>query len=224
MKNLEQRLEQIDMQFLAMVKNVERFLEINILVLTSQKFNTNNISISKNIEDNINQLDLSIREDSIITMARFQPAAYHLRKLVMITDSSRLLERMGDLLKANLILINSILEQLPPNLFEQLIPLTLKIKHIFSLYIKGVIDKDTILLYSLIELDLEIDLIVNNNFKFYINYMQENPSLIEIVSTLLFINKKFERFSDHIIHLTKDSIYAIDGNNLRKEELLKNID
>ena len=221
MKNLEQRLEQIDMQYLEMVKNVERLLEINILTLKSKNFDFDNISASKNIENNINLLDLLLREDSIITIARFQPAAFHLRKLVMTTDSSRLLERMGDLLKANLILLNSILEQLSPLLFERLLPLSIKIQNIFSLYIKGFVDKDVELLHSLINLDLEIDSIVNNNFEFYIEYMEKNSSQLKALSILLFINKKFERFSDHIIHLAKDSIYTINGNNLRKEELLK---
>ena len=221
MENLEQRLERIDIQYLEMVKNVERLLEINILTLKSKNFDFDNISASKNIENNINLLDLLLREDSIITIARFQPAAFHLRKLVMTTDSSRLLERMGDLLKANLILLNSILEQLSPLLFERLLPLSMKIQNIFSLYIKGFVDKDAELLHSLINLDLEIDSIVNNNFEFYIEYMEKNSSELKALSILLFINKKFERFSDHIIHLTKDSIYTINGSNLRKEELLK---
>ncbi|MGL4534787.1 MAG: phosphate signaling complex PhoU family protein [Fusobacteriaceae bacterium] len=225
MKNLVESLLVIDEQYLEMLKNIERLLDINIETLKNGSLNLTLYGESRSIEDRINRLDLEIREDSIIALARFQPAASDLRKLIMMTDSARLLERMGDLLKANLKLVKELNEK-SPNLSialkNEVLPLAQKIKVTLSSYVKALIEKNENLLYSVIALDEEIDEQVKANSSNYINYMHENSENIKGGTLLLLLDRKYERFSDHIVHLAKDLIYVINGNNLRKIQLLKN--
>ena len=64
-------------------------------------------------------------------MARFQPAAGNLRLLIMLINSARLTERMGDLLKANLKIIKSIEEsstEMAAELQNTIYPIALKTK------------------------------------------------------------------------------------------------
>ncbi|MGL5051182.1 MAG: phosphate signaling complex PhoU family protein [Fusobacteriaceae bacterium] len=225
MKNLVESLLVIDEQYLEMLKNIERLLDINIETLKNGSLNLTLYGESRSIEDRINRLDLEIREDSIIALARFQPAASDLRKLIMMTDSARLLERMGDLLKANLKLVKELNEKSPNlgiALKNEVLPLAQKIKVTLSSYVKALIEKNENLLYSVIALDEEIDEQVKANSLNYINYMHENSENIKGGTLLLLLDRKYERFSDHIVHLAKDLIYVINGNNLRKIQLLKN--
>lgn len=222
MINLIESLSIIDEQYLEMVKNIERLLDINIELLKSSSFDLSLYGESRSIEDRINRLDLEIREDSIISLARFQPAASDLRKLIMMTDSARILERMGDLLKANLKLIKETNDKSPNLAFalkEDILPLAQKIKIILSNYVKALMEKNENILYSVIALDEEIDEIVKANSLSYISYMEENPEHIKGGTVLILLDRKFERFSDHIVHLAKDLIYVLNGNNLRKIEL-----
>lgn len=223
MINLIESLSVIDEQYLEMIKNIERLFDINIETLKSSSFDLTIYGESSSIEDRINRLDLEIREDSIIALARFQPAASDLRKLIMMTDSARLLERMGDLLKANLKLIKEINEkspQLAEALKKNILPLAQKIKFILSSYVKALMEKNENILYSVIALDEEIDELVKANSLNYITYMEENSENIKGGTILLLLDRKYERFSDHIVHLAKDLIYVLNGNNLRKIELL----
>jgi len=49
--------------------------------------------------------------------------------------------------------------------------------------------------------------------------MKESPDNVIGGSELLLLDKKFERLSDHIIHLVSDLIYILNGENTRKVEL-----
>lgn len=223
MINLSTALTIIDEQYIEMVKNVERLLDINMEMLQKSGFDTRLFGESKAIEDRINRLDIEIREDSIITLARFQPAASDLRKLIMMTDSARLLERMGDLLKANLMIIKNIEENSPFlkfSLAQDLFPMAAKIKNLLSSYIEGYISSDENILYSVVALDEEIDALTDKNYEKFITYMEEEKNNIRGGNQLILIDKKFERASDHIVHLAKDLIYILNGKNLRKLELL----
>ena len=155
-------------------------------------------------------------------MARFQPAAKNLRKLVMIINSVRVLERMGDLLKANLTLIKDI-EKKAPNLAytlsEKVFPIAKKIRGLFQMYIDAFLNEDVTLLYNVLYLDEEIDDLVNSNTEYFLTKMKESPDNVVGGSELLLLDKKFERLSDHIIHLVSDLIYILNGENTRKAEL-----
>lgn len=223
MINLATALSLIDDQYIEMVKSIERLLDINIEVIKSEEFNLQLFGESKSIEDRINRLDLEIREDSIIALARFQPAASDLRKLIMMTDSARLLERMGDLLKANLAILKNIDEEashLKFVLTKDLLPMVLKIKGLLTSYIKAYIDNDENILYAVVALDEEVDEMTKINYRTYLSYMEEDVKNVKGGTELLLLDKKYERVSDHIVHLAKDLIYILNGKNLRKIELL----
>lgn len=108
MRTLNESLKALDEHYLETLKYVGRNFDVNLEMLQNNSFNPTLYGEAKMIEDFINSFEVKLKEDSIITMARFQPAAKNLRKLVMIINSVRVLERMGDLLKANLSLIKDI--------------------------------------------------------------------------------------------------------------------
>ncbi|MGL5176193.1 MAG: phosphate signaling complex PhoU family protein [Cetobacterium sp.] len=222
MRTLIESLKALDEHYLETLKYVGRNFDVNLEMLQNNSFNPTLYGEAKMIEDFINSFEVKLKEDSIITMARFQPAAKNLRKLVMIINSVRVLERMGDLLKANLTLIKDI-EKKSPNLAyamnERVLPIAKKIRGLFGMYVEAFLNEDVSLLYNILYLDEEIDDLIDENTAYFLGKMKETPENVVGGSELMLLDKKFERLSDHIIHLASDLIYILNGENTRKAEL-----
>lgn len=225
MKTLNESLKALDEHYLETLKYIGRNFDVNLEMLQNNSFNPTLYGEAKMIEDFINSLEVKLKEDSIVTMARFQPAAKNLRKLVMIINSVRVLERMGDLLKANLSLIKNIEKKssnLAYALSEKIFPIAKKIRELFQMYVEAFLNEDVHLLYNILYLDEEIDELINANTEYFLTKMKENTDNVVGGSELMLLDKKFERLSDHIIHLVSDLIYILNGENTRKVELQKN--
>ena len=224
MKNLQESLEGLNQHYLELLKNLNRVLDVNIEMLYNQKLDSALYGECVVVEDVINAFEVKLKEDSIISIARFQPAAGNLRLLIMLINSARLLERMGDLLKANFKIIKDIEKtspQISKYLKETLYPMVLKIKAIYETYISAFINSDEKALYLLLTQDEEIDEMAEKNMKTLIDLMKTSPDNVEGGTYLVLLNKKYERFSDHFMHLAVDLVYILKGENLRKLELLE---
>ena len=224
MKNLQESLEGLNQHYLELLKNLNRVLDLNIEMLYNQKLDSALYGECVVVEDVINAFEVKLKEDSIISIARFQPAAGNLRLLIMLINSARLLERMGDLLKANFKIIKDIEKtspQVSKYLKEILYPMVVKIKVIYETYISAFINSDEKALYLLLTKDEEIDEIAEKNMKILMDLMKASPDNVEGGTYLVLLNKKYERFSDHVMHLVVDLVYILKGENLRKLELLE---
>lgn len=223
MRNLQESLNGLNEHYLEMLKHVNRMLEINVEAIKDGKVSPKLYGECFIIEDIINAFEVKIKEDSINCIARFQPAAKNLRQLIMFIDGVRLLERMADILKADLRLIKNI-ESINPEVSSKLNMIfseyLTKIKYIFDSYIIVFSTSNEELLYSLVTSDEEINqearVIVGKVAESIKKSPNETDELLQIISLV----KKYERFSDHIIHLIVDLVYILKGENLRKKELL----
>ena len=90
------------------------------------------------------------------------------------------------------------------------------------MYVEAFLNEDVHLLYNILYLDEEIDGLINANTEYFLTKMKENTDNVVGGSELMLLDKKFERLSDHIIHLVSDLIYILNGENTRKVELQKN--
>ena len=210
MKNLQESLEGLNQHYLELLKNLNRVLDVNIEMLYNQKLDSALYGECVVVEDVINAFEVKLKEDSIISIARFQPAAGNLRLLIMLINSARLLERMGDLLKANFKIIKDIEKtspQVSKYLKEILYPMVVKIKVIYETYISAFINSDEKALYLLLTKDEEIDEIAEKNMKILMDLMKASPDNVEGGTYLVLLNKKYERFSDHVMHLVVDLVY-----------------
>lgn len=223
MKTFRESLEELDQAYLEMLKNLNRALAINIEALEKGEVTPAMTGESFLIESKINNLEQDIKEESIVLIARFQPAAKDLRKLIAYIDSARLIERIGDLLKGALGIIKTI-ESSEGNfhiyLYEKFLPLLKKIKSIYEDYITTLVNEDINLLYTLLAKDKEIDEYVTANTKFLVEIMKKDFTIIESGTLLLLLDRKFERVSDHITHLVQNLIFSLKGDNIRRLELM----
>lgn len=224
MRNLDESIKGLREHYLELLKNLNRVLDINIEMLEKSSFDKTLYGECLIVEDTINNFEVKIKEDSIFTMARFQPAAGNLRLLIMLINSARLIERMGDILKANLKIIKAI-EKNSPELKSELkniiYPVAIKTKNIYEGYINAFIKSDEKILFSLLGMDEEIDTLTKVDIENVIEIMKKKPENIQSGTDLILLCKKFERFADHILHLVFDLIYILKGENMRKIELLE---
>lgn len=224
MRNLDESIKGLREHYLELLKNLNRVLDINIEMLEKSSFDKALYGECLIVEDTINNFEVKIKEDSIFTMARFQPAAGNLRLLIMLINSARLIERMGDILKANLKIIKTI-EKDSPEMKKELkniiYPIAIKTKNIYEGYINAFIKSDEKILFSLLTMDEEIDTLTKEDTESIIELMKKKPENIQSGTDLILLCKKLERFADHILHLVFDLIYILKGENMRKIELLE---
>lgn len=224
MRNLDESIKGLREHYLELLKNLNRVLDINVEMLEKSSFDKTLYGECLIVEDTINNFEVKIKEDSIFTMARFQPAAGNLRLLIMLINSARLIERMGDILKANLKIIKAI-EKDSPEMKKELkniiYPIAIKTKNIYEGYINAFIKSDEKILFSLLTMDEEIDTLTKEDTEAIIELMKKKPENIQSGTDLILLCKKLERFADHILHLVFDLIYILKGENMRKIELLE---
>ena len=224
MKNLDESLKGLREHYLELLKNLNRVFDVNIEMLENKEFNKMLYGECLILEDTINNFEVKIKEDAIFTIARFQPAAGNLRFLIMLINSARVVERMGDILKSNLKIIKNIEKSSPEmavHLQTIILPIALKIKNIYEGYITAYIKSDEKILFSLLTMDEEIDELTKTDISNIIKLMEKDIKNIEVGTDLIILCKKLERFADHILHLVFDLIYILKGENMRKIELLE---
>ncbi len=223
MRNLHESINGITEHYIELCKNVDRLFRINMEMLKRDSFDRGLYGEAKLVEDLINAFDVKIKETSIMTIARFQPAAVDLRALITFIESSKMLERMGDLLLDSLIIMRKI-EKKEGNMerdFGILEDFLSKINDIYQKYIEAFIEKDEKKAYVLLGMDEEINEIRGEIDAIITAQMKEDVQNVEAGILMLLINKKYERVSDKITQLTMSSIYTFSGENMRIAELLE---
>lgn len=223
MRNLHESINGITEHYIELCKNVDRLFRINIEMLKKDNFDRGLYGEAKLVEDMINAFDVKVKESSIMAVARFQPAASDLRALITFIESSKMLERMGDLLLDSLILMRKI-EKKEGNMerdFGILESFLSRINDIFQKYIEAFIEKDEKKAYILLGMDEEMNEIRGEIDGVIVNQMKEDVKNIDAGVLMLLINKKYERVSDKIKQLTMSSIYTFNGENMRIAELFE---
>jgi len=223
MRNLHERIDAVNEHFIEMTKNVERLLRINLEMLKKRSFERSLYGEAKVVEDRINAYEVKIKEDSIVTIAMFQPAAGDLRSLMSTIEGSKMLERMGDLLLDDIKLLREMEKKgdLHKPHLRLIGEMVMKVEEIFTAYTAALVEKDDKKIYSILALDEEINDIRDTVVKKVIDLMKESPENVEFGNLLLLSTKKYERISDKIMQLGKSLVYNVSGDNLRKQELIK---
>jgi phosphate transport system protein len=223
MKNLQERIDLANEHFIDMVKNVGRLLRIDMEMLKNKSFENSIYGEAIVVEDRINSYEVMIKEESIVTIAMFQPAARDLRSLLSMLEGVNMLERMGDLLLDNIQLMRQMEKNgdLHKNYLYLVEDIAEKVENVFDIYTTALIERDDKQIYTLLALDEDVNEIRDHSVEKIIAVMKENPENIEFGNLILLTTKKYERISDKIMQLGKSLVYNVSGNNLRKQELIQ---
>lgn len=218
MRNLDEYLESIEKSIIELINRVDRSLEITKEISGKSNFDKALYGEVKVIEEEADDLELTIDEISITAIARFQPAASDLRYLVKIMEMTTDLERITDLTvgilkfykkaekmgykKSNLLIIKN---------------LSGKVKALFELFKAGFIEKSSQNIYMILGLDDEVNELRADAIKLSIETMKESVDNINCGVQDIVVAQKYERIADIIQNLAESYIYISKGKDIRHQ-------
>ncbi len=162
----------------------------------------------------IDELDRTLEERAILIVARRQPVADDLRRVVAALKISSNLERIGDFAK-NIAKRVITLNRVPPVPVAKGIPRMANlvqgiIKDTLDAYIAGDADKALDVWYR----DAQVDELHSGLFREIMTFMMEDPRNIAPGTHLLFICKNIERTGDYATNIAEMIYYLTSGTRI----------
>lgn len=218
MKNLQESLDIIDKDVEELILRVERSLEIVKDLILKENFDIKLYGECKLIEEEADELEVSIDEKVINAIARYQPAAGDLRYLVKVQEISTDLERISDLCVGILKLLKAISGADMKDI-TFLDKLSEKVNYIFKLYRVAFVQKKLENTYLILGLDEEVDKIRDQCIALAQEKMSKDKNIILSGINNIIIAQKFERIADIIENLAESYIYISKGIDIRHKNL-----
>ena len=168
-----------------------------------------------NLEEKVNRLEIEIEDETLVLMARRQPAARDLRLLTAILKINNDLERVADQ-AVNIAELDFFLLKEPP-----LKPL-IDIPYMAGLAQKMIrnslnafVNHDVALAKEVCEKDDQVDRINDQIFRELLTYMMENPRSITRAVDLILVSRNLERIADHATNISEEVIFIEEGKNIK---------
>ena len=162
----------------------------------------------------INQMEQEIEERCVVLIAREQPVATDLRKLVTSLKIVTQLERMGD---HALHVAKGTLRILPEAYMKPIIDIPRMagigigmIRDVLSAFLAN----DAALAREVARRDQEIDELHNQVMREVFTYMMQDPKYISQSISLLFISRFLERVGDHVTNICEWVVYSATGERV----------
>lgn len=159
----------------------------------------------------IDTLENEINQMAVWLMAKEQPVARDLRRIVSMIKMSSDIERIADFA------VNTAKSTIRIGKTESLLANTslLEMKAISMDMLKNAlqsfIKEDIALAKAVGELDDKVDEKNHENYVWLTEYLKNNPAATEEVVQLIFINRYVERAADHITNMAESTAYFIKG-------------
>ena len=170
------------------------------------------------LDPSIDNLQRTIEEKAILTIARRQPMAVDLRDIVGSLRVSNDLERIGDLAKN---IAKRVLVLDADIAFSQVVRGVEEMTKLVLAQVKQVLDafasRDVEKALDVWRRDEEIDAVNNSLFRELLTYMMEDPRNITSCTHLLFCTKNIERMGDHATNIAETVHYMVEGRPLADE-------
>ncbi|WP_018963415.1 phosphate signaling complex protein PhoU [Coprothermobacter platensis] len=172
-------------------------------------------SVINELEPRINALEKQIDEECLITLARYQPVAHDLRRIVAVLKIDKDLERMGDhceniARRAKEIIKEPLLKPLIdiPRMAETAQEIT---RQALDSFFK----EDTQLARECIDKDILVDELQEQIIRELISYVLADPSTMNKALDLIFTSKDLERISDLATNIGEETFFLVEGSDIR---------
>lgn len=190
------------------------------LAMSIKALETNDFELAKKTiaaDKAIDKLELDIEERAILVIAKRQPMALDLRRVIVTIRISSDLERIGDLAKNIAKRVIAIDGQTPKSLvsgFHAMSELAQKLlKDVLDAFASEDVDKAV----HVWRKDEDLDALYNSIFRELLTYMMEDTRNISFCTHLLFGAKNIERIGDHATNIAENIHYMVTGDLLTEE-------
>jgi len=210
-ERFEQELKEIQVQFVEIATR-----SINALKTAFEALLEQNLEKSlKILEDDlvINRLEEEINDRVILTIAKQQPVATDLRRLMVLVKAASDMERVGDyavniaketirLGKQPLVFPTTNLQTMCNKTIEMLESIITAFK-----------EEDTVRAKEIAELDDYVDDLYGATVTLLLRAGAENPAHISQITHLTFVCRYLERSADHATNIAEHLFYLIKGKH-----------
>lgn len=166
-------------------------------------------------EDELNCLQIEIDEEVLRLLATRQPVALDLRFLIAATRINSELERIGDLVINITQNVIPLIRQAPLKPLEDIPRMADLARKMLNESIDAFVKEDALLAQSVIMTDDHVDNLKNQLLRELLTYMMSDPRTIEQALALILISRHLERIADHAVNISEETIYAIQGRDVR---------
>ncbi len=164
-------------------------------------------------DQRINDLEISIEDCCIVLIAREQPVAGDLRRIITALKISSQLERMGDHAVHIAKGVIRLSEDPKPFLLFGMPVMAQKVKNMLRRVLTAYVECNEEEALSVSLVDQEIDRLHDEVINDVFNKLMITASDQHKATTLLFINRFLERFGDHITNICEGVIYSVTGEH-----------
>ncbi|GAA0482456.1 phosphate signaling complex protein PhoU [Salinibacillus aidingensis] len=162
-------------------------------------------------DDKIDQKEMEINEKTILLIAKQQPFAKDLRRLIISLKISSDIERMADhavnIAKSAIHLG----DDHPLSIHSMIAVMAEKAREMSALAIKAFKNEDISLARKLAEMDDEIDEMYGTVVREMLDESASNPQINQYMMQMAFSARFIERYADHITNIGENIFYLVKG-------------
>ncbi|EON71702.1 phosphate signaling complex protein PhoU [Lysinibacillus sphaericus] len=210
-ERFEQELKEIQAQFVEIASSSIHALKIAFDALLEQDLEKS----LKILEDDliINRLEEEINDRVILMIAKQQPVATDLRRLMVLVKAASDMERVGDY--AVNIAKETIRLGKEPLIFPttNLQTMCQKTVEMLESIIKAFTEEDTVSAKEIAELDDYVDDLYGATVTLLLRAGADNPTHIHQITHLTFVCRYLERSADHATNIAEHLFYLIKGKH-----------
>ncbi|GAA5415512.1 phosphate-specific transport system accessory protein PhoU homolog [Paraliobacillus ryukyuensis] len=208
--HFESEIEKINEKVIALAEGAKKQLQDSVRTLYDK-----DISAAKHVikaDEKLDKMDLDINESVILLIARQQPVASDLRKLIVALRTSADLERMADnaknIARATTLLGDDHNLLIHPSIHDMR-DVALRM---IDLAMEAYRQEDISLAKKLSELDDIIDGMYSNMLRELLEETATEPQKIQLIMQLAFSGRYIERFGDHLTNIAENIMYLVKGH------------
>ncbi|GFZ90605.1 phosphate transport system regulatory protein PhoU [Compostibacillus humi] len=211
-EQFDQELTDVKDNVIQLARLSGKALEQAIDALYSQ--NTEKAEAIIQYDAKIDRMEMEINEKAVLLIAKQQPVAKDLRRIIMTLRIVTDIERMADNAKN---IANSTIQLAQ---YETSVPLSIrnmyeKVTSMLNRAILAFEHEDITLAKQLAVMDDEIDELYHTMISELLGETATNPEKIQYVMQVAFIARYLERFADHITNIGESILYLVKGENYK---------
>ncbi len=207
--NLDTSLDRLTDELLGLGSMVEKALAKSLDALKRRDLEASSQVVQE--DDEIDRQCVQLEEHSIELIARHQPVARDLRRLITTLHIAVELERMGDyaegIAKISLMMGNE-----PP--LKPLIDIPRmgeKASEMLRRSLDALVNRDTVAAMGVLSADDEVDGLYDQVYRELLTYMIQDPNSIQRATYLLWVAHDLERVADRATNIAERVIYLVTG-------------
>lgn len=217
--HFEKLLDGVTGRLVAMSRLVEALAETAL-----ESLNTRDIAKVRAVilgDREIDATEVEIEEECVELLARHQPMAGDLRRLVAIIKINGDLERVGD----HAVNIVESAEQLIERGGDWTVPIELSEAAVIAQgmlrdALDSFVQHDAEKARAVLRRDDRVDRLHEALLRSMITVMMESPNRIGVALSLILISGNFERIADMATNISEEVVYFVEGKTIRHPRLL----